>query len=83
MLWLDGVPPAVLDEAARTGLLVGRLGLTDPKGNPTCSAGRPPTIEWSAGTRRKRRVELNDISQNRPGQLCEPSTRDTSPADFD
>ena len=46
---LDGVPPAVLDEAARTGLLVGRLGLTDPRGNPTCSAGRPPTIEWSAG----------------------------------
>lgn len=48
-LWIDGVPPAVLDEAARTGLLVGRLGLTDPKGNPTCSAGRPPTIQWSAG----------------------------------
>ena len=47
-LWLDGVPPAVLEEAARTGLLVGRLGLTDPKGYPTCSAGRPPTIEWSA-----------------------------------
>jgi hypothetical protein len=49
-LWIDGVPPAVLAEAARTGLLVGRLGLTDSKGNPTCSAGRPPTIEWSAGT---------------------------------
>ena len=49
-LWLDGVQPAVLDEAASTGLLVGRLGLTDSKGNPTCSAGRPPTIEWSAGT---------------------------------
>jgi hypothetical protein len=48
-LWIDGVPPAVLDEAARTGLPVGRLGLTDPKGNPTCSAGRPPTIQWSAG----------------------------------
>jgi len=49
-LWLDGVPPEVLAEAGGTGLLVGRLGLTDPKGNPTCSAGRPPTIEWSAGT---------------------------------
>jgi hypothetical protein len=49
-LWLDGVPPDVLGEAARTGLLVGRLGLTDAKGNPTCSAGRPPSIEWSAGT---------------------------------
>jgi hypothetical protein len=44
------VPPEVLAEADRTGLLVGRLGLTDPKGNPTCSAARPPTIEWSAGT---------------------------------
>jgi Family of unknown function (DUF5990) len=47
-LWLDGVPPSVLEEAARTDLLVGRLGLTDARGNPTCSAGRPPTIEWSA-----------------------------------
>jgi hypothetical protein len=49
-LWLDGVPPEVLDEAARTGLLVGRLGLTDAKGNPACAAIRPPTIEWSAGS---------------------------------
>lgn len=49
-LWLDGVPPAVLQEAARTGLLVGRLSLTDPKGNPTCAAARPPAICWSAGT---------------------------------
>jgi hypothetical protein len=48
-LWLDGVPPDVLGEAARTGRLIGRLGLTDAKGNPTCSAGRPPSIEWSAG----------------------------------
>lgn len=47
-LWLDGVPPAVLNEAGRTGLLIGRLALTDSKGNPTCSAGRPPTIQWSA-----------------------------------
>ena len=30
-LWLDGVPAAVLAEAARTGLFVGRPGLTDPK----------------------------------------------------
>jgi hypothetical protein len=48
-LWLDGVPPGVLEDAVRTGVLVGRLGLTDAKGNPTCTAGRPPTIEWSAG----------------------------------
>jgi hypothetical protein len=49
-LSLDGVPPAVLTEAAGTGLLIGRLGLTDPKGNPTCAAQRPPAIQWSAGT---------------------------------
>jgi len=49
-LWIDGVPPDVLGEAARTGQLIGRLGLTDAKGNPTCSAGRPPSIEWSAGS---------------------------------
>jgi Family of unknown function (DUF5990) len=48
-LWLDGVAPAVLEDAVRTGVLVGRLGLTDARGLPTCSAGRPPTIEWSAG----------------------------------
>jgi Family of unknown function (DUF5990) len=29
-------------------VLVGRLGLTDPKGNPLCAAVRPPIIEWSA-----------------------------------
>jgi Family of unknown function (DUF5990) len=47
-LWLDGVPPAVIDRAAVLGVLVGRLSLTDRKGHPTCSAGRPPSIEWSA-----------------------------------
>jgi hypothetical protein len=51
-LWLDGVPPAVLGEAGRTGLLIGRLALTDAKGNPTCAACRPPTIQWSAGAER-------------------------------
>jgi hypothetical protein len=38
----------VLDQALDLGLLVGRLGLTDPKGNPRCAAVRPPVIEWSA-----------------------------------
>ena len=47
-LWLDAIPPEIVADAARLGLLVGRLGLTDAKGNPTCTAGRPPTIEWSA-----------------------------------
>jgi hypothetical protein len=48
-LMLDEVPPAVLNEAGRTGLLIGRLHLTDSKGNPTCAAVRPPAIQWSAG----------------------------------
>jgi hypothetical protein len=47
-LWLGAVPPAVLDRAREQGLLVGRLGLTDPKGNPRCAAVRPPVIDWSA-----------------------------------
>jgi hypothetical protein len=29
-------------------VLVGRLGLTDAKGNPVCASIRPPLIEWSA-----------------------------------
>jgi hypothetical protein len=48
-LWLDAIPPAVLERAADGGLLTGRLGLTDQKGNPLCAAVRPPLIEWSAG----------------------------------
>jgi len=47
-VWLDAIPPAVLDNALKLGLLVGRLGLTDRKGNPLCAAVRPPVIEWSA-----------------------------------
>jgi hypothetical protein len=47
-LWLDAVPPEVLREAIDRGVLVGRVGLTDRKGNPLCAAVRPPTIDWSA-----------------------------------
>lgn len=49
-LMLDGVPPDVLRGAVANGVLVGRLGLTDEKGNPRCAALRPPLIAWSAGT---------------------------------
>jgi hypothetical protein len=49
-LWLDAVPPAVIAAALDTGLLVGRLGLTDRTGNPTCGAVRPPGVAWSAET---------------------------------
>jgi hypothetical protein len=47
-LWLEAVPPKVLASAAERGTLVGRLTLTDPKGNPLCASVRPPLIEWSA-----------------------------------
>jgi hypothetical protein len=47
-LWLTAVPPEVLGAAARQGVLVGRLGLTDAKGGPRCASVRPPVIEWSA-----------------------------------
>jgi hypothetical protein len=47
-LWLNAVPREVLSSAAEQGALVGRLGLTDAKGNPICASIRPPLIEWSA-----------------------------------
>jgi hypothetical protein len=49
-LWLEAVPPEVLATAADLGVLVGRVGLTDPKGNPVCASVRPPLIDWSAAT---------------------------------
>ena len=48
-LMLDAVPAEVVRRAQDTGVLVGRLGLTDPKGDPLCAAVRPPVIAWSAG----------------------------------
>ncbi|NEB77777.1 monooxygenase [Streptomyces sp. SID14478] len=48
-LLLDAVPDEVLDTAARTGLLVGSLGLTDARGMPLCARVVPPAIRWSAG----------------------------------
>jgi hypothetical protein len=47
-LFLDAIPSDVLESAGELGLLVGRLSLTDRKGNPVCAAVRPPAIEWSA-----------------------------------
>jgi hypothetical protein len=40
---------ATLHAALQPGKrLVGRLGLTDAKGNPRCASVRPPDIQWSA-----------------------------------
>jgi hypothetical protein len=46
-LMLSDVPVGVLKAAVKSGLLVGRLGLTDAKGQPTCAGVRPPDIRWS------------------------------------
>jgi hypothetical protein len=50
-LLLGSVPPAVIAQAVEKGVLVGRLGLADARGNPLCAAVRPPTIEWTASAR--------------------------------
>jgi hypothetical protein len=47
-LWFDAIPPHVMLEAVDLGVLVGRLRLSDRKGNPLCAAVRPPTIAWRA-----------------------------------
>lgn len=48
-IWLDAVPSDVIASACESGVLVGRLGLTDDRGRPLCAAVRPPRIHWSAG----------------------------------
>jgi Family of unknown function (DUF5990) len=48
-LMLDAIPGEVLAKAAAAGTLVGRLGLTDAKGQPLCASVRPPHIDWSVG----------------------------------
>ncbi|MFG2310555.1 DUF5990 family protein [Streptomyces sp. NPDC048566] len=47
-LMLDAVPADVLAAAARDGLLVARLGLTDAFGAPRCGRVVPPQIGWTA-----------------------------------
>jgi hypothetical protein len=49
-LRLTAVPADVLAAAVDAGVLVGRVGLTDAKGNPTCASVRPPDIAWRATT---------------------------------
>lgn len=49
-LMLDVVPAEVLAAAARDGLLVGRLGLTDAHGGPLCARVEPPHITWTASS---------------------------------
>lgn len=46
-LMIADVDDATLRAAAESGRLVGRFGLTDAKGNPSCA--RLPGVPWSAG----------------------------------
>lgn len=48
-IWLDTIPDDTLHAASESGLLIGRLGLSDGKGWPIGAAVRPPRILWSAG----------------------------------
>ncbi|GHD19328.1 hypothetical protein GCM10010313_50330 [Streptomyces violarus] len=47
-LMLDVIPADVLTAAARAGLLIGRLGLTDAQGGPLCARVEPPHVTWTA-----------------------------------
>jgi hypothetical protein len=47
-LRLDVIPSAVVAAAVDSGVLVGRLGLSDAKGSPVCASVLPPQIAWSA-----------------------------------
>ena len=49
-LWLDAVPDDVIGTACESGVLIGRLGLSDNDGWPLCASVRPPRIIWSAGS---------------------------------
>ncbi len=47
-LRLVDVDPALIEEAMRHGhLLVARIRLTDPRGNPVCARVHPPALTWS------------------------------------
>jgi len=48
-LWLDAVPIDLLRSACKSGLLIGRLGLSDDHRWPLCASVRPPRIIWTAG----------------------------------
>ncbi|MEU0160305.1 DUF5990 family protein [Streptomyces sp. NPDC006261] len=48
-LMFSDIGPEVLEAAARSGQLTGRLGLTDAKGQPLCARVRPPAVSWNAG----------------------------------
>jgi hypothetical protein len=50
-IMFDGIPTEAMTAARASGVLTGRLGLTDAKGNLICAAVRPPLIEWTATIR--------------------------------
>ncbi|MGC5561382.1 DUF5990 family protein [Streptomyces sp. FR-108] len=62
-LMLDMVPADVLAEAAREGVLVARLGLTDPQGGPLCARVVPPHVTWTA----ERGIHAPVVTKDAPG----------------
>jgi hypothetical protein len=44
-LMLGAIDPDVVGSAARSGRLLARVRLTDPKGEPLCARVRPPYVE--------------------------------------
>src|SRR5688572_1145252 len=48
-LWLRGLDPELLDEAAQEGhRLQAELTLTDGRGGPRCGGAKPDAVSWSA-----------------------------------
>lgn len=47
-LLLADVPADIMAAAPTSGVLVGRLRLTDANGQPLCASVRPPQIQWAA-----------------------------------
>lgn len=47
-LFIADIGEDLIAAAEKSGVLVGRLGLTDAKGHPVCARVEPPVVVWSA-----------------------------------
>lgn len=88
-LLLDVIPADVLAAAARDGLLVGRLGLTDAQGGPLCARVEPPHITWTAERAGWERLHAapgpsecrsRDVALSRLSDAAHEGRRDTVPS---
>lgn len=48
-LMFGDIEPEVFEAAARDGVLVATLSLTDERGGPRCARVEPPVISWRSG----------------------------------